>query len=81
MSTQSIFHKSSEDLLSDLDSYYMKLGVKYMNNKRFSIGNSPDISKVKILNRLRRIICEDNCNQPETIKIAKKTLNSLLINA
>lgn len=80
MSTQSIIHKTNQDLLDDVDKIYMCLANKFMLKRRFAIGNSYDFEELLKIMWLDRLICEDNCLLDDFEEKIKETLNILIIN-
>lgn len=80
MSTQSIIHKSTSDLLDDVDNLYMCLATKYIVKRKFGIGCEPNREDIYKIMWLDRILCENDCLLEKYIPKVKETLNTLLIN-
>lgn len=80
MSTQSIIHKSNQDLLDELDKVYICLANKFMLKTRFAVGDSYKQEEFLKMVWLDRLICEDNCLLEDVLPKVKETLNILIIN-
>lgn len=79
MSTQSIIHKTIEDLANDADKVYIEMAKAYLMKVRFGVGNSYDQDDFLRICWLDRVLCEENCELKDFVKKSKQQLNLITI--
>ena len=80
MSTQSVIHNTDEKIAMQVNSFLKEAGIKYLLNKRFSVGEGVCMSDIRRICRLTKVFCEDSCKlSKEDFDKIKERINTILI--
>lgn len=75
--SQSIFNIRNSELHDRVDQMLMNWGEIYLLNKRFGVGEIPDILPIKTMMVLDKLLCEGNCVNSDIQEIVRDKLSSM----
>lgn len=79
MSTQSIIHKTCENVSEEADKVIMCMADKYVLKTAFMVGSGYDKQDFIELEWLDRLLCEGNCSLEEHASAIKEKIRRLTI--
>ena len=74
MSTQSVIHKTSSDILNDIDSFYIKESDKYLYEINYDIVQNINLNKIVMISLVENILLSNICLNTERLEERIKTI-------